>query len=68
METVVTEDDLIAHGLERCCGGMLLIPDDSVVLFKPIGKFYEISITIGTGDRNVITVVVPKVAVKPAQR
>ena len=61
----MSDDDLIALGFVRTDIGALIAPPTVGMRFTPTGRFYEIRISIANG--NIITVVVPKVAVKVVQ-
>jgi hypothetical protein len=60
----VTDDDLTKLGFARVEDGTLIPPHAAgwAVRFIPCGKYYELRIALG--DRNEITVVVDKSAIK----
>ena len=52
---------LIALGFVRGDDGTLVAPDDAVTRLIPIGKYFELRISL---DGNAVCVVVPRVALK----
>jgi len=54
--------DLIAIGFTQGNDGALNAPKDARVKLIPIGRFFELHISLGDGDA--VTVVVPRIALK----
>jgi hypothetical protein len=60
-EPYITADALVALGFARADDGAFVAPHGSVTRLVPIGKYFELRISIGS---NALSCVVPRVAIK----
>jgi len=58
----MTDEELLKLGFARVADGVLLAPFGVAVRFTPVGRFFEVSITVRDG--NTLTAVMPRVAIK----